>query len=296
MRVLVEIHGDKLGDLAIDVALLRSLEQEYPGLDLEVVITEQFSGLVEDCSFIHWKHLIGSAGHSFLKVAANVLLSTWNLVILAENSKLRMICPFIRSEKVLDEFDRDQNMVDAGVLLHRLSVLRNVIPTWHKDINCTIPLLEGRVEHACRLAAVEPDERILAIAPGSSGREFWVNSSIPEVIKPIADKFDKILVLGRSADARYCIEVANLISARAIAGSVPMPYTCALLSKIDLLIGTDECIAHVSAAFGTKTLLIGGNENNYRCPWQQHMIVGRPSEISSEEISAAIVKVLPDGD
>ncbi len=286
MHALVEINGRRLGDLALDVPLLRLLARKYPDIDLEIVLSEHLSSLVEDCSFVHWKHMLAQSGlTSQARAFTNILLSTWNLVVLGEGSRLRWVRPLMRSELVLAPGDRDEAARPEGAIVHRMSVLRSIVPDWHEGITAGIPLLPSRAEHARRLAGVNPSERVLALAPGSDMPARWPVSTAASTAAVLREHFDKVVVMGRAADSRHCVNVATAVGCQALAGSVPMPYNCALLAHIGMLIGTDECMAHVAASYGTPTLLVGAPADSYRHPWRQESIVGAAGSIAASSVA-----------
>ena len=296
MRVLVEL-SDKLGDMVCDIALMRTIAERFPDSSIEVVCREFMSGVIEDCSFIHYRNFL-SRGNvlRYLSTNARVARGNWDAHFQAcdesgiEVARLAMRVPFTRGPE-----HRDANLAGEGMLVHRLSVLEGMVPNWRDSIVPGIPLLDSRLEHAMRVLGIAEGERVLTVAPGSStGVAPWpIDSSVAAVEAISGTSFDRVLILGRAFDRDVCERLAERVSGTAVAGNLPLPYALALFNLSRLHVGTDSCMAHVAASFSVPTVCVGGQQDLYDRPWRQSMIPGRPEDIDPSEVAEMARKAMP---
>ena len=296
MRALVELAGRSIGDLALDIPLLRLLVRVYPEIHLEVLVQSTLVSLLEDCAFIRRRHVQNNDSiiSTFLGNTES-LRTEWDLIVMARLFRFAAMRKMLRATVILTPEDRDEKYKNKGILLHRLSILRKIIPTWDQNVETEIPLLAGRVEHALHVVGAKQGERLLTIAPGSSGDSpVWSQAQVVVVVEAVRDLFDRVLVVGHAGNSRHCLRIATELKVLAVAGSLPMPYACSMLGAARLHLGSDDCLAQIAAMQGTATVRVGGNSDGYRRPWRQHFLAGVPDEIELAKIIARVRTMVED--
>ena len=286
MRILVELSA-RLGEVINDIVLMRTLEHGIPGCHIEVIVLDYMAGVIEDCSFIQRRNIL-IAGNlaSSLKVNLHIGLGKWDAFFqLTPESRIELARLKMNPSLVRDLGDCDSKTVNEGRMMHRLSILNGIVPQWQDHIQMGIPLLETRAEHVKRIVGLKGGERVLTIAPGSStGKNLWPLGTAIATINDLQEHFDRVLVLGRARDNEHCKRIAHAVEVTSIAGDLPLPYALALFTLAQLHVGSDNCMAHVAAAFGTPTLCVGGQQDQYDRPWNQTMLAGKPETITTETV------------
>lgn len=292
MRILVEL-SDRLGEMVCDVALLRTIVAGIPECTLEAVYKDHMAGVIEDCYFIRYRNILSKGNVPvFLKTNLRVGTKKWDAYIQScEDSSLELARLIMSAHLVRGPEHRDKAAAKDGMLIHRLSVLEGLVPGWREKIETEIPLLEGRLDHAMRVVGVSEGDRVLIVAPGSTpGDPPWPREQAREAATRLREGYDRVLVPGRIADRAHCEWLAGEVDGKAICGELPLPYALALFRFARLLVGTDNCMAQASAAFGVPTVAVGGPADGYSRPWKQLMVPGSPAGIDPDAVVKAAEK------
>lgn len=289
MRVLIEVSAS-LGDLITDIAIMQTLAKGLDDCTIEVVTSDHIASGIEDCNFIHQRYVYspGNVPRIFW-VNVLALAEEWDIFLqLRQRGTLRWAKPWLRAT-VQRYWSDYANKRPAGSSMweQRLGILAGIVPDYQDLVETRIPLLDGRCEHALQILGVDPNAKIMTVAPGAGlGLAMWPESHAVKVINDLKSEFNQVLILGRAVNSALCRRVATATDSIAIGGMLPLPYTMALLNHASFHIGTDNCLAQAAAANGTSTLAIGGPSNGYTLPWRQHQLCGNPERISVGEIIA----------
>lgn len=111
-----------------------------------------------------------------------------------------------------------------------------------------------------------------------------------EVIGRAQELFDRILVAGYAGGARHCMRIAETTGVKAALCSLPLPYTCMLLTQARLHLGNASLA--LSAALQHTTLLVSGCPDGCRRPWQQQPPEGSPGNIAVASVAAKVRQML----
>lgn len=295
MRVLIEV-STQLGDMIIDIALMRILVKGLDDCNIEVVTSDHIASAIEDCAFIHDRHIYspGKLGRKIL-VNYEALSQDWDIFLqLNPRGSLRWAQPWLRAQITRYPQDSHASLAESSMWEHRLSMLAGIVPNYMELLDTKIPLLEGRDVHALSTFAIKTDAKILTVAPGAGhGHNTWPTQCAIEVINAVRKDFDNVLILGRAVNNSICRRIATATDSVSIGGVLPLPYTLALLGRSNLHLGTDNCLSQAAAASGTPTLAIGGHRGGYTCPWRQQEIRGNPDNITTKEILAQVAQLQP---
>jgi len=118
-----------------------------------------------------------------------------------------------------------------------------------------------RTDALLRSARVERGQPLLCLAPGSVWpTKRWGAGGFASVARAAKERGLRPLLLGSSADAELCAEVAALAGEDTVtlAGRTRVDELVALLARAVALVGNDSGPAHIAAAVGTPTVTVFG--------------------------------------
>lgn len=126
--------------------------------------------------------------------------------------------------------------------------------------------------------AVDLSKKIVAFAPGStnSRAKRWQTESFAELNDQILSKLNaNVILIGSPDELNISLEIEekSKIKPIIITGKTTLGEITAILSVCNLLVSNDTGSAHISAALGTKTLVIFGPTNPRTTqPWNSEII------------------------
>ena len=141
------------------------------------------------------------------------------------------------------------------------------------------PAARRRVERLLRSARVDPDRKLLCIAPGSIWpTKRWPAAGYAKVVDAASSRGLVPLLIGSADDRGLCLEVARLASSPVamLAGRTTISELLALLERSRALVGNDSGPAHIASAVGTPVVSIFGStvpEQGYTAYGSQTWIV-----------------------
>jgi ADP-heptose:LPS heptosyltransferase len=115
-----------------------------------------------------------------------------------------------------------------------------------------------RAEKIMSLHGVGAGDRIVALAPGTSGRRSvkeWTDEGFAEVGRHLADMGFRVLVLGTVPAYSIVKEYGQIID---LSGKTDLGEAVAVLARCELLVSVDSGILHLAAAAGTRVVGLYG--------------------------------------
>ncbi len=119
-------------------------------------------------------------------------------------------------------------------------------------------------DRAARLlldAGIEPDKKVLAVAPGSVwGTKRWIPEGFAAVVAESARRGLAPVLVGSEAERKLCGTVAATanVPAANVAGRCGIPELAAVLARAVALVSNDSGSGHVASAVGTPVVAIFG--------------------------------------
>ena len=152
---------------------------------------------------------------------------------------------------------------------------------WEKEPQFDLTVSEERKTAARKILsenAVDLSKKIVAFAAGStnSRAKRWHTESYAELNDKIQSVMNaNVILIGSIDELEVSLEVAekSKIKPIVLTGKTTLAEATAILSVCDLLVSNDTGPAHISAALGTKTLVIFGPTNPKTTqPWNSQII------------------------
>ncbi|MDQ3322516.1 MAG: lipopolysaccharide heptosyltransferase II [Acidobacteriota bacterium] len=125
---------------------------------------------------------------------------------------------------------------------------------------------------------VDLTKKIVAFCPGStnSRAKRWQTTSYAELNNKIQNELDaNVILIGANNETDISDEVAEKSKSKplVLTGKTDLAEATEILSLCDLLVSNDTGPAHISAALGTKTLVIFGPTNPLTTkPWNAQIV------------------------
>ena len=297
MRFLVD-SSPSLGDIAIDVALLRAIARN--GHQLEVLAGAANADVLIDCDFIGRVHRKDRAWHRKIASCWRATRCRWDAIIVPRmfSGRLNLINLFGRADHLRDRRHMDSSLYDQGAVVYRLSILDGLIDDWRDPIETGIPYGNERLRQAQQAAGLAAGDPYMTVAPGSAGvAKRWPVESFAQALQQLGTRFPQIAVIGAPDERGLCEQLAQSCEgAVSVAGRIDLAASCALVSNAAFHLGNDSGLGHVAAGNGVPTLAVGGQGSHY-VPWHQHMLAGLPGRITVGQVIDRIVGIIdPLGD
>ncbi len=152
---------------------------------------------------------------------------------------------------------------------------------WENEPCFELNVSEERKAEARKIlaeSAVDLSKNIIAFAAGStnSRAKRWQTESFAELNDKISSELNaNVILIGSKDELDVSLEVAEKSKIKPIilTGKTTLAEVAAILNICDLLVSNDTGPAHISAALGTKTLVIFGPTNPKTTqPWNSELV------------------------
>jgi len=284
MRVFVEFMPC-LGDLVTELPILHALHDRIHPLEVEVSVDRLGAGLLVDYDWIGRRHVRSDRGWSRVGPIASSYRKPFDLLLyLRSNPAIKLTRLFFRARRKLGAEAYDDAAQDQGVVRHRYSIVRQVLGDV-PELSTGIVLKPERTGEALAAAGVAQSARILCLGPGAgTPRRMWPVERFAELAQGLSHRFDRLAVLGSTAEAGLCSALAARAGAVSLAGQ-SLPVAAALLARSALYVGNDSGLAHLAAAQGCPAVSIG-LADAYYTPWNGYSVHGRVEDLSAPDVLA----------
>jgi heptosyltransferase-3 len=276
-----------LGDVVTELPILHALHARIQPLEIEVSVDAFGAALLADYDWVGRRYVRRGGWRS----RTGPILPSWRrpydlLLYLRSNPAIKLTRLLVRARRKLGAEAYDDALAPQGVIPHRYSILRHLLPGEPPEITTRLVLKPERTHQALAAAGVARGARIACLGPGAgTPRRMWPASRFGELGRALRDRFDGVVVLGSPAEAGLCGEVAARAQGVSFAGQ-PLPVTAALLANASLYVGNDSGLAHLAAAQGCTAVSVGLESGGYYTPWRGYGLPGRLEELSAQEVLA----------
>ncbi len=288
MKFLVD-SSSSLGDVAIDVPLFRAIARN--GHNLEVIVGESVSGVLDDCDFIEAVHKKGTSLVGKFATYWQATRMPHDVILITRlwPTRFKPISFLGMTTHRRNRSYMDSSLYTKGAVLYRLSMLDGLIDDWAFPIETEIPFRPERLTVAFKMAGINASEPYLTVAPGTAKVEKqWPIANFVAVVKEVRNSFAHVAVVGSPAEAQLCEQLASECGIVSLAGNLRLAETCALVSNAAQHVGNDSGLGHVAAGNGVATIAVGGHEDGHYAPWRQRMLPGPVQSIATAQVVAAM--------
>jgi heptosyltransferase-2 len=293
-----------VGDAVMTIPALRRLRRVFPDSDITLQTHSRSHGIFQNANFID-KILPFEAEKSNLKtVLSQVKLwreSNFDLAVILPNSFQSALVAKLGNVKTRIGYATDKRgflLTDALPVpvwkneRHEIFYYLNIVAeierkffgetkVWENEPYFGLNVSEKRKTEAQRLLsenAVDLSKKTIAIAAGStnSRAKRWQTESFAELSDRILSELNaNVVLIGSPDELNISLEVfeKSKIKPIVLTGKTTLAEATAILSLCDLLVSNDTGPAHISAALGTKTLVIFGPTNPKTTqPWNSEIV------------------------
>jgi heptosyltransferase-2 len=292
MKIIVR-GANWIGDAVMSIPALRALRRTFPEANITLYTKAWAEGIFQDADFIDRILRVEAEGFGIrdvIRESKRVKQGSYDLAILFTNSFQTAAVARLAGVNQRVGYSRE----GRGILLsdpirpppwqnekHQSSYYLNLIEelckregraflTESMDIEGLVTISPERRERAWSKlidAGVDPSKPTIGLGVGStnSAAKRWGSERYAELSDLIVDRIDaNIVLLGSTVETDIASQVAALAKSDMIdlTGTTDLSTATAILSEIDLFVSNDMGLAHISAAVGTKTLVIFGPTND----------------------------------
>lgn len=307
LRTIVIIHPGGLGDLLLAVPAIRSLRARFPRHQILLYGQDQASEFLHECRLVdRWMSVQAPTCTALFggSVPDDSLLNDWlsrcdravawtrdEAGVLAAALKncgaaaVLVQSPFCAALKSTHQSDRF------------LEILQE--PAVDRSTMRSFPLPAHLREEAAaclRKFDLPPDRPLVLIHPGSGSRHKWVK---PEVLASVVQQLQKQgilpLILEGPADQEPVTQLLSHMPIKPfVLQGLPLCVLAGVLSRVELFVGHDSGVTHLSALLGIPTVALFGPTSPER--WaprgaQVVIVQGEPCRcLSWDAVSRCAVK------
>ncbi|TMQ73793.1 MAG: glycosyltransferase family 9 protein [Candidatus Eisenbacteria bacterium] len=280
-----------LGDFVTQLPILHALHERIQPLEIEVSVDAFGAALLEDYAWVGRRYLRGRDWRSRTRPIPPSYRRPFDLLLyLRSNPAVKLTRLLVRARRKLGAEAYDDARAPQGVVRHRYSILRHILPGEPPEITTRLVLEPKRAREALAAAGLAEGARIACLGPGAgTPRRMWAAARFGELGRSLRERFDGVVVLGSPAEAGLCREVAARALGVSFAGH-PLPLTAALLASSALYVGNDSGLSHLAAAQGCPAVSVGLESGGYYTPWQGYSLPGRLDELSAAQVLAFLAE------
>lgn len=293
-----------VGDAVMQIPALRELRRVFPAAGITLHTRSWARGIFQDADFID-EILTFDGEKSGLKTvfaeSQRLRQQKFDLAVIFPNSfqsALMMRLGNIgkrfgyatdkRSVLLTDALEIPAWKNERHEIFYYLNIVAEIekkyfgqIKVWENEPQFDLKISDERKIWARKFLsenAVDLSKKTIAFAAGStnSRAKRWQTKSFAELNDRIKDEFDaNVILIGSPDETDVALEVARKSKMKPIVltGKTSLAEATAILSVCDLLVSNDTGPAHISAALGTKTLVIFGPTNPLTTqPWNSEII------------------------
>jgi heptosyltransferase-2 len=293
-----------VGDAVMTIPALRRLRRVFPDSEITLHTRSWAQGIFQDADFIDKILPFEPEKSGFKTVLAQAKIwreKKFDLAVILPNSfQSALIAKLGKTEtRVGYAIDTRSFLLTDALPVpawknerHEIYYYLNIVAeiekrffgeenTWENEPSFELNVSTERKAEARRMLAenaVDLSKKIVAFAPGStnSRAKRWQTESFAELNDQILSRLNaSVILIGSPDELNISLEIAEKSNIKPIilTGKTTLGEITAILSVCDLLVSNDTGSAHISAALGTKTLVIFGPTNPKTTqPWNSEII------------------------
>ena len=293
-----------VGDAVMTIPALRELRRVFPDSEITLHTRSWALGIFQDADFIDKILPFEPEKSGFKTVLAQAKIwreSNFDLAVILPNSFQSALVARLGKAETRVGYAIDKRgflLTDALPVpawkneRHEIFYYLNIVAeiekrffgetkVWENEPQFGLKVSEERRIRARKCLSengVDLSKKIVALAVGStnSRAKRWQTGSYTELNDKIAAELNSsVILIGSFDESDVSLEVAEKSKIKPIilTGKTTLAEVAAILSICDLLISNDTGPAHISAALGTKTLVIFGPTNPKTTqPWNSEIV------------------------
>ena len=120
----------------------------------------------------------------------------------------------------------------------------------------------ARAEQLLSASGIGPGDRLVALAPGTSGRRSvkeWTDEGFAAVGRHLVQRGFKVIVVGSVPATNIVEQCGEIVD---LSGRTSLAEVAAVLKRCEVLVSVDSGILHLCAAVGTKVVGLYGPSNS----------------------------------
>jgi len=293
-----------VGDAVMTIPALRQLRRIFPDSEIALHTHSWARGIFQDADFIDKILPFEPEQSNFKTVLSQAKIlreSDFDLAIVLPNSFQSALVAKLGKAKMRVGYATDKRNIlltdalpvppwksERHEIFYYLNIvaeiekrLFGVTKVWEIEPQFDLAVSEKRKAEAGKILAengVDLSKKIIAFAAGStnSRAKRWHTESFAELNDKILSEINaNVILFGSPDESDVSLKVAEKSKIKPIilTGKTTLAEATAILSVCDLLVSNDTGPAHISAALGTKTLVIFGPTNPKTTqPWNSEIV------------------------
>lgn len=279
-----------LGDAIMTTPVLESLHRHYPAARIDIVSDRRSSAWYSHCPyreriFIKDKKL-------FLRGVPAVLRELrkyrYDLIVDLRTDGLAWL---LRGKRRLTKWTARP----YGV--HAVERLMGIIRSVHGE--APIPparmwIAQADLDYADKRLAALPSRPWLALAPAVGGRpeRRWPAARYSELATRLGDRFNAVILVGGPGEEAIMSEVAMGLDLPFLdVSDTSLLQVAAVISRADMIVGSDSGLAHVAGAAGTANVVLFSLDRPERVlPWGEKSVAVQGANHDARNIPVAEVE------
>lgn len=275
-----------VGDAVMQIPALRRLRNVFPKAKITLCTRKWANGIFQDADFID-DFLIIEEKENVFQQAKKWRKQKFDLAILFPNSfKTALVSKLGKAKKRFGYANEGRSFLltnpiekpdwknEKHEIHYYLNLIAEVENEYFGKVSETEPqfnlnVSESRKNEARKILTkngVDLSKKIIAFCPGStnSRAKRWQSESYAKLNNLLQKEFDaNIILIGDKSELDVSLEVVEKSNIKPIVltGKTSLAEAASVLSVCDLLVSNDTGPAHISAAVGTKTIVIFGPTN-----------------------------------
>ena len=275
-----------VGDAVMQIPALRQLRRVFPAAHITLVTREWARGIFQDADFIN-EILIVKPKESVFSQRRKWRLQNFDLAVLFTNSfETALIAKLGKAKKRFGYANEGRSFLltnaiekpawknERHEIYYYLNLVGEIEKYYFGKVSDVEPQFDLKVSDERKAKALEIlakngvdlSKKIIAFCPGStnSRAKRWQTESYAVLNDKLQSELGaNVILIGDASELAVSEEVAEKSQQKPIilTGETSLAEATAILSVADLMISNDTGPAHISAALGTKTIVIFGPTN-----------------------------------
>ncbi|MBX7170826.1 MAG: lipopolysaccharide heptosyltransferase II [Pyrinomonadaceae bacterium] len=286
MKIIVR-GTNWIGDAVMQIPALRKLRRVFPDAQITLCTRAWAQGIFQDADFID-DFLIIEPTESIFEQAKKWRKGNFDLAILFTNSfQTALISKLGKTKKRFGYANEGRSFLLTNSIQkpawkdekHEIYYYLNLVdevetfycgnPEIKSEPQFDLAVSETRKNEARKILAengIDLSKKLIAFCAGStnSRAKRWQSESYAKLNDKLQSELNaNVILIGDKSELEVSLEVIEKVEIEPIVltGKTSLAESTAILSLCDLLVSNDTGPAHISAALGTKTIVIFGPTN-----------------------------------
>ncbi|KPK42638.1 MAG: hypothetical protein AMJ78_01835 [Omnitrophica WOR_2 bacterium SM23_29] len=313
-RILL-VRTDRIGELLLTTPAMRAMRQAFPQAKISIIVNPSSADVVEGSPYVDSVIRFDAKGKNVnfiekLKFLMMIKRSNFDLVVIFNPSKFFNVLTFLAGIPIRVGYNRklgfllSHKIEDKKYLCEKHEVEYNldlVMLIGAKPDNKTpyLPLddaTEERIKDIFKFNAINEDDLLVAVHPATSNPDkMWPSDRFAQISDDLINEFGvRVILIGGKEEARVTNEVKTKMknSVLDLTGALSIKGLGLILKRCLFLISNDTGPVHISAAVGTPTVVLfgeerpGGSSKRWGPYGEGHSVISKPKvrDITIEEV------------